>query len=449
MARDEPGREQWGTQWGFILATIGSAVGLGNIWRFPTVVAENGGGTFLFVYLIVVFLIGIPMMIAEITLGRAGRQNVIGTLRRLSPRGDGWRIIGVLPIAASFIILSFYFVVAGWTLIYILSSLSGLLSGMGTEDLSRFFTVVTGNPVLPLVAQAVFISFTVIIVVLGIKKGIERWGRILMPGIIILLVILLIRTSLFEGFWSGVVWFLRPDLAALSFSTALEAVGQVFFSFSLGMGAILTYGSYLPRRSNIPANSLYISLADLGVAILTGLIVIPALFVFGLSPETGPGLIFITLPALFNTITLGMLWSTIFFLLLAFAAITSTISLLEVLVAYLVEETGLTRFFAAVLSGMGVFIVGIPAALSFGVLENIRIGGATVFDFLDFNASNILLPLGGLLVIVFIGWIWGTGNAVNELEKEGTFKYSRVWSLLVRFLVPLAIAYIFISAFIS
>lgn len=448
MVQEGNGREQWGTRWGFILATVGSAVGLGNVWRFPTVVAENGGGTFLIIYLVVVLLIGIPIMIAEITLGRAGKQNVIGTIKSLSPR-RGWWVIGILPIAASFIILSFYFVVAGWTLLYILGSVSGITSGLETKELTQLFAGITGNPVLPLIAQAVFITITVTIVILGIKKGIERWGKILVPGIILLLLILLIRTSFLEGFWSGVAWFLRPELDALTFSTALEAVGQVFFSFSLGMGAILTYGSYLPRKSNIPANALYISFADLGVAILTGLIIIPALFVFGVSPETGPGLIFITLPALFNTIPLGMLWSTIFFLLLTFAALTSTISLLEVIVAYLVEETGLSRFFAALLSGLGIFIVAVPAALSQGVLADILIWGLDIFDFLDFTASNIMLPLAGLFLVIFVGWVWKSKNAVKVIREGAFFSLAPAWSLLIRFVVPVAIAYIFFNAAFS
>ena len=380
MAPKKDGREQWGSQWGFILATVGSAVGLGNVWRFPTVVAENGGGTFLLIYLLIVFLVGIPLMIAEIALGRAGKRNVVGSLRTISPR-YGW-MVGIFPLAASFIVLSFYFVVAGWTLIFVISSIGGVTTGMEAEELTRFFQAITSNTIYPLVAQIGFIAITVAIVIVGVKNGIERWGKILMPGIILLLLVLLIRTAFLDGFWSGVAWFFRPELEALTFSTALEGVGQVFFSFSLGMGAILTFGSYLPRQSNIPQNSLYISLADLGVAILTGLIVIPALFVFGLSPETGPGLIFITLPALFNTIPWATVWSTIFFLLLTFAAVTSTVSLLEVLVAYLREELGWGRSAAAVLAGLGIFLVSVPAALSQGALDYVSVWGGIFSIFL-------------------------------------------------------------------
>ncbi len=415
---------------------------MGNVWRFPTVVAENGGGTFVLIYLVIIFIVGIPIMIAELTLGRAGKRNVIGVFKRLVPK-SGWWLAGLFPLAASFIVLSFYSVVAGWVLLYIFSSLAGLISGLDASGLADFFTLISGSAVYPMLGQAAFLLLTAAIVVVGIRRGIERWGKVLMPGIILLLLIFFIRTMFFEGVWEGIVWFLQPDLTALTFSTALEAVGQVFFSFSLGMGAIITYGSYLPQSSNIPLNSLYISMADLGVALLTGLIVIPSLFVFGLSPETGPGLVFITLPAIFNTLPLSMLWSTIFFLLLAFAALTSAVSLLQVLVAYLVEELRWSRLFAALTAALAIFLLSVPAALSQGVLGGVRIGGLDIFDFLDFTASNLLLPLGGLLAVLFIGWIWGVKKASREMAAAGNaFKLQGAWSLLIRFVVPLAIAYI-------
>ncbi len=438
-------RESWGSQAGFLLATVGSAVGLGNVWRFPTVTALNGGGAFVLVYLVIILLLGLPVMIAELTLGRAGKSNVIGVFTRLAPRSKWW-LAGVLPLAASFIILSFYAVIAGWTLLYIFSSLAGFTAGLDTAGLASLFAVLTETPVYPVAAQAVFLILTVAIVVVGVKKGIERWGLVLMPGIFLFLIILFIRTMFFKGVWSGIAWFLRPNLAALSFSTVLDAVGQVFFSFSLGMGAILTYGSYLPRDSDIPRNSFYISVVDLGVAILAGLIVIPSLFVFGLDPETGPGLIFITLPAVFNTIPLSMLWATLFFLLLAFAALTSAISMLEVIVAYLIEELRWTRFTAAAAAGAGVFLLGVPAALSRGVLRGVLIGGLDIFAFLDFIASNLMLPLGGLLLIIFVGWVWGVRKAAREIRTLGVgFRLEGAWSFLVRFVVPLAIGYILIS----
>lgn len=442
-------REEWGSRKGFILATVGSAVGLGNVWRFPTVVAENGGGAFVLVYLAMVFLVGIPIMIAELTLGRSGGSNVVRVFRKLAP-GSGWWLAGLFPAAASFFILAIYSVVAGWVLVYIFSSLAGLTSGLDAGELSALFSSITGSAAYPLLGQAVFLFITAAIVVVGVRKGIERWGKILMPGIILLLLVFFVRTMFFEGVWSGIVWFLKPDFSAFTYSTALEAVGQVFFSFSLGMGAIMTYGSYLPRESNIPGNSLSISIADVGVALLTGLIVIPSLFVFGLSPETGPGLIFITLPAIFNSIPFGMLWSTVFFLLLAFAALTSAVSLIQVQVAYLTEELGWSKFFAALITALGIYLISIPTALSQGALAGIALAGLNIFDFIDFFASNLLLPLGGLLAVIFTGWVWGVRKAVTEMKTAGNdFKLQGVWSVLVRFLVPLAVAYILISGLVS
>lgn len=399
----------------------------------------------MIIYLLIIFLIGIPIMIAELTLGRAGKGSVIGVFKKVVP-GKNWWFIGLFPLLASLIILSFYSVVAGWTLLYIVSSLSGVTAGLESAGLGELFGSLTASPVYPLLGQGVFILITVAIVIVGVKRGIERWGKVLMPGILVLLLILLGRVAFLEGFWSGVRWFLTPDPGAFSFGTALEAVGQVFFSFSLGMGAILTYGSYLPSNSNIPRNSFYISLTDLGVALLTGLIVIPALFVFNISPETGPGLIFITLPAVFNTLPFSMFWTTLFFILLAFAALTSAISLLEVTVAYLIEEQGWSRAASALLTGIVIFTLSIPAALSEGIWSNLLIAGRNIFDLLDFTASNIMLPLGSLLTVIFVGWIWGTRNAMGEiLQGHPEFRLGLAWSILIRLVAPAAIAYILIA----
>jgi NSS family neurotransmitter:Na+ symporter len=337
-------------------------------------------------------------------------------------------------------------VIAGWTLLYIFGSLAGYTANLDAAGLAGLFAVLTESPVFPVAAQLVFLALTVSIVIIGVKKGIERWGLVLMPGILVFLLILFLRTIFFPGVWGGIAWFLRPNLQALSIFTVLDAVGQVFFSFSLGMGAILTYGSYLPRDTDIPASSLVIALVNLGVALLAGLIVIPSLFVFGLDPDTGPGLIFITLPAVFNTIPLGMFWSTLFFMLLAFAALTSAISMLEVVVAYLIEELGWRRFSSALAAGAAVFALSVPAGLSRGVLGGVKIGGLDIFAFLDYIASNLMLALGGLFMIIFVGWVWDARRASREIRQQGvSFRLQGAWSLLVRFVVPLAIAYILFS----
>ncbi len=439
-------RANWGSRMGFILATVGSAVGLGNVWRFPTVVAENGGGAFVLLYLLMVLLIGLPTMVGELTLGRAGNRNVVGVFSQLTTRMHKWWLIGILPILASFAVLSFYTVVAGWSLLYVFSSLAGITADLGTTELEKLFNFLTGNVYFPILGQFVFMALTVSIVIIGVRKGIERYVTFLMPAVVLLMLILFARTLFLEGAWEGIGWFFRPELQQLSFNTALEAVGQVFFSFSLGMGAIIIYGSYLGKDSNIPMNSILISGADVGVALLSGLIVIPSLFAFGISPETGPGLIFVTLPAIFNTFPGSILWTTIFFLLLTFAALTSAVSLLEVIVSYLKEERKWSRSISAIFVGGLIFVVSIFAGLSQGPYEEIALAGMNFFNFLDFTASNILLPLGGLCIVLFIGWVWGTQQASAEITRENrSFKWAAAWSILIRYLVPISIGYILIS----
>lgn len=442
-------REHWNSRSGFILATVGSAVGLGNIWRFPTAVVRNGGGAFLLLFLIIVLFIGVPMIIAELTLGRKSQKNLVSTFSTLAP-GSKWWIVGLIGWAAVFIILSFYSVIAGWSLIYFLGSLLGFFSGLDTEGLTQAHNQIVGNPILPILGQAIFMVVTVIVVLYGVTKGIERWSKILMPGIILILFVLLGRTLLLEGAAEGVLWFLRPDLDLINLNTALDAVGQVFFSFSLGMGAILTYGSYLSPRENIPQSAVLISLSDVIIALLMGLIVIPALFVFNVEPEVGPGIIFVTLPAIFNVLPGSMIWSSLFFLMLSFAALTSSVSLLEVVVAYFVDEKKWPRPAAAISLGILNFMLGVPSALSKGILSDQIILGMDILDSMDFFASNVLLPLGGLLTVIFLAWVWGTDKAMAEIIKGSPhFKWGKAWSFVIRFIIPVAIAYIFISGILG
>jgi neurotransmitter:Na+ symporter, NSS family len=442
---DGNGREQWNSRLGFILATVGSAVGLGNIWRFPTVVALNGGGAFVLLFLIIVLIIGVPVIIAELTLGRRSQRNIVSTFLKLAP-GKNWWIVGFIGLAAVFIILSFYSVIAGWAGIYFFASALGFFSGQDTEGLTQIHNFIVSHPVLPITGQGIFMAITVAIVVVGVTRGIERFSKILMPGIIIILFILLGRTLLLEGAVEGVLWFLRPDLSLITVNTALEAIGQVFFSFSLGMGAILTYGSYLSSKENIPQSALLISFADVAIALLAGLIVIPALFVFNVQPEVGPGIIFITLPAIFNTIPGGIIWSSLFFLMLSFAALTSAVSLLEVVVAYFIDERKWSRLTAAITLGALIFLLGIPSALSQGILAETLILGRNFFDFMDFTSSNILLPLGGLFTVIFLAWIWGADKAIVEINRGAhRFMWAKPWSFLIRFVIPAAITYIFIT----
>ncbi len=438
-------REQWNSRIGFFLATVGSAVGLGNVWRFPTVVVQSGGGAFVLLFLIIVLIIGVPVIIVELTLGRRAQKNIIGTFASLAP-GSKWWMVGLFGLAAVFVILSFYSVIAGWAAIYFVGSLLGIFNGLATEGLTVLYGEIVGHGFLPLLSQGIFMFTTIIIVSTGITGGIERWSKLLMPGIIIILFLLLGRTLLLEGAWEGVLWFLRPDLTQVNLSVALSAVGQVFFSFSLGMGAILTYGSYLSPRENIPQSAVLIAFADVAIALLMGLVIIPSLFVFNVQPEVGPGIIFVTLPSVFNTIPGSMIWSSLFFLMLTFAALTSAVSLLEVGVAYFIDARKWSRRAATIALGTFIFILGVPSNLSQGAWANALIFGRNFLDLMDFTASSILLPLGGFFTVIFLAWVWGTDSALKELNRgTSSFMWGNAWAFVVKYIIPVAIFYIFVS----
>ncbi|MCR3921446.1 MAG: sodium-dependent transporter [Firmicutes bacterium] len=442
-------REQWNSRLGFILATVGSAVGLGNVWRFPTVVVQSGGGAFVLLFLLIVIIVGVPLIIAELSLGRASRKNVVTTFSVLAPRTKWW-LIGVFSLITVFIILSFYSVIAGWAVIYFLGSVLGIFTGLDSIGLTAINQQLISSPTVPVFGQGLFILLTVVIVLVGVTGGIERISKIVMPSIVMILLVLLIRTLTLDGAIEGVIWFFRPNLALINFNTALDALGQVFFSFSLGMGAILTYGSYLSDEEDIPKSALIIGVSDVGIAILMGLIVIPAMFVFNIEPGIGPAVVFVTLPAIFNTLPASIFWSSLFFVMLAFAALTSAVSLLEVTAAYIVDQIGWSRKKAAITMGLAVFAFGLPATLSQGVLAHFTILNFSILDFMDFITSSIFLPVGGLLIVIFLGWVWGTQKAVSEIKKGSPrFALAKIWSFLIRYIMPVVILYIFISGIIG
>lgn len=395
-------REQWGSRIGFIVAAAGSAIGLGNIWRFPTVTGQNGGGAFVLLYLVLVFLVGIPVLMVELSLGRKAQRNPVGAFKTLAS-GTLWKWVGAMGVAAGFIILSFYSVIAGWSVAYIFKFLLGAFTGLSPAGIAQEFNALVTHPVIPLLWHGLFMLLTAGIVVLGVAWGIERWNKILMPMLLVLLIVLVVRSVTLDGAREGVYWLLRPDFSQLSFASVLTALGQVFFSLSLGMGAMITYGSYLGARENIPGSAVYIALADLAVALLAGLVIIPAVFAFGLNPETGPPLIFLTLPAVFQRMPLGGLFGAMFFFLLSIAALTSAISLLEVVVAYFVDELNWSRAVAAPVLGFAIFLLGIPSSLSVGPLAGFKLWGMPILDFKDWFTAVIMLPLGALLTVIFAG----------------------------------------------
>ncbi|WP_353892697.1 sodium-dependent transporter [Proteinivorax hydrogeniformans] len=436
-------REQWGSRIGFILAAAGSAIGLGNIWRFPTVVGQSGGGAFLLVYLIITFLVGIPLMIAELTIGRKGQTNIVGAFKRVA--GKNWGIVGALGVAAGFIILSFYSVIAGWGVAYIFKYITGELTNLGAEEVGNVFNELTSAPIVPLFWHAIFMLITIGIVILGIDKGIEKASKLLMPILLVLLILLAIRSVTLDGAMEGVSWYLRPNFAVINRHIILSALGQAFFSFSLGMGAILTYGSYLGKKENIPGSAVYIAVFDIFIAVLAGFIIIPAVFAFGLEPGSGPPLIFITLPAVFGAMPAGNIFGLLFFVLLTIAAVTSAISLLEVVVAYFIDELKWSRKKASALAGLGIFILGIPSSLSMGVLSENLIFGMPFLDFMDYFSSNVLLTLGGFFTAVVVGWVWKTKNAVSEIETSGSkFLLAAPWAFLIKWIMPVVLLVIII-----
>jgi NSS family neurotransmitter:Na+ symporter len=438
-------REHWATHLGFIMAAAGSAIGLGNIWKFPYITGENGGGAFVLVYLLCIAVIGVPVMLAEFAIGRHTQRNPVGAFARLSGDNPLWKLVGFMGVLSGFLIMSFYSVVGGWTLAYILKGMSGEFAQYGSPDVAwQNFLSFTGDPLAPVVFSAVFIAFCAYAVYSGVRKGIERWCDVLMPALFIIIVAIMLRGLTLPGAIDGVKFFLKPDFSALTPKAFLIALGHAFFSLSLGMGAMITYGSYVDRQENLWKSAVLVSGLDTGISILAGLAIFPAVFAFGFDPAAGPGLVFKVLPAVFAKMPGGaFLWGTAFFVLLAIAALTSGMSLLEVVTAYFVDEKGYRRHVVAIGASLAIFLLSIPCALSFGLLSDVQFFGKTVFDVLDYLASNMFLPLGGLLICLFTAWRWGTEEALKEINA-GSVGFSRVWwgrawGLLVKFVSPVAV----------
>jgi len=448
MLKGEKGvRDSFSSKFGVIAAAAGSAIGLGNIWRFPYVAGQNGGGLFLIIYLLFIAAIGIPVMMSEFIIGRSAQLNPVGAFKKIVP-GKRWQLVGLLGVVSAFIILAFYTVVAGWTLEYLVQSVKWMILseriGFGSMDnyaLREFFDshyqgFIDGRwrPVLWFV---VMMFFTGYIVISGVKEGIEKYAKILMPILFILLLILVVRSVTLEGAGNGLVFLFKPDFSQLRETPVkiiIEALGQAFFSLSIGMGTLITYGSYIRKKENLASTAISVAAADTFIAIVAGMAIFPAVFAFGIDPGEGPELVYITLPVIFQRMAGGLIWAFLFFLLLCFAAITSTISVLEVIVAYFSEQLSMTRRNATILAMVSVGFLGILCSFStqiFGI----------------FNASpDLLLPLGGFFIVVFIGWFLSRDQSKKELSSDGTYRtgYYRLFIFLVRFVAPLAIALLFI-----
>jgi NSS family neurotransmitter:Na+ symporter len=440
-------RGQWSSKIGFIFAAAGSAIGLGNIWRFPYVVGENGGAAFVLLYITFVVIIGLPYMFAELALGRVSQKNPVGAIDIIKP-GSYWKWVGVLGVLTGVGILSFYGVIAGWTFGYIFKMATGTMG-----DFSEFVS----NPLVVLLLFAFFMLLTTSIVYGGVEAGIERWSKILMPILFLLLVGLIIYSVTLEGAGKGLSFYLQPDISKITGKTMLAALGQAFFSLSLGMGLMITYGSYVSKKENIISSAFYIGLFDTTIAIMAGLIIFPALFAMGESPSAGPSLVFVVLPKLFAQMPGGLVVGTFFFILLTVAALTSTISLLEVPVAYLVDEKKANRKKIVWVVALFTFIMGVPSALSqgsskfftdFSLLPS-RLASADFLGHMSFIWGDFSLAFGALLLSIFVGWIWGAGKAADELESNSSFfqKTRGVWIFMIRFFIPVVVFLILLNLF--
>jgi len=523
MSNQIASREQWSGAWGFILAAAGSAIGLGNIWKFPYIVGENGGGAFVLVYLLCIAVIGAPVMICEFALGRHTQRDPVGAFKALAPKTSvlahlvglavllagaflllfrcwgwgalliglgllifrhGWVLVGAIGVVAGFTILAFYSVVAGWTLGYVWKATAGQLDFATVEAAKAHFVQFTFNPYWAVGCHFVFVMLCVLIVYKGIKSGIERWSKILMPVLLLIMLALIIRSLTLPGAMDGVRFYLTPDFSKINADSVLTALGHAFFSLSLGMGAMITYGSYLDRKENLFSSTLSVVGLDTLIALMAGLAIFPAVFAQGFQPDAGPGLVFLVLPTVFHQIPLGAFWAFLFFLLLLIAALTSGISLLEVVTAYFVDERGWKRHRAAVVFGGAIFLLGALCAVSVTDISDwtrleklhavlLKVFGSTkasFFDTLDNLSSNWLLPLGGLFISLFTGWIWGTKHALDEI-RHGSSNFGDVhlisllaglkddpshnagvhvvtlaslWGIFIRFISPVAVLIAFL-----
>ena len=443
-------RDGFGSKIGIIAAAAGSAIGLGNIYRFPCELGNNGGAAFLLVYLIVVVFLGIPVMLSELVIGRRGQSNAVGAFKKLAPK-SAWPIVGYMGVLCGFIIFAFYSTISGWTLEYIVKSVSNSFQGKDLaameQDFSNFHDMGWRN----VMWQAIFIFLTGFVVFKGVQNGIERYAKILMPVLLVILVILGVRSATLPGAKDGLVFLFKPDFSKITGKVLISALGQGFFSLSLGMGALITYGSYIKKDDNLTSTAFSVVLSDTLIALLAGIVIFPAAFSFGINPQAGMGLVFNTIPMIFNQMMGGYWFCIIFFVLLAIAALTSTISLLEVVVAYLSEELHIKRQWATVLACVATMLIGSFASLSLKSNTSLAFGGRTVFDWMDFISSNILLPLGGLLIVLFVGWRLGKSHFFDEVTNSGKLKspLKRVILFIIRYLAPLAIIVIFISGLIK
>lgn len=442
-------RSQFGTKLGVIMVTAGSAVGLGNIWRFPYEVGANGGGAFVLLYLIFVFFVGLPVICGEFILGKRSRSGVRGAFEKLH-KSRFWGSVGYISILAAVLIMGFYSVVASWTMEYIVQSVEGFSGLSSPEDFHDRFELLTATPVRPVVWTSLFLLLNYLILIRGVEKGIEKVSNLMMPLLFILLIAFSVNSLLLPGAGEGLRFLFHPDFSKLTGEVVLRALGQAFFSLSLGMGCLVTYSSYFKPETPLMRTGISIAVLDTFVAVMAGVMIFPAVFTYGQEPAAGPRLVFEVLPMVFSNMPSGSIWSLVFFVLLFLAALTSIISVSEIIIAYLMDDFGMSRFKACTVHFVISLVFGVVCALSFSSLSDFKIFGFNVFDLFDYVSSNILMPLGGMLLSIFVGWVIKRSVVKEELlagtSKRGVYRVlATVMGFCLRYVAPVAIAIVMLN----
>ena len=445
-------RDSFGSRFGALVAMAGSAVGLGNLWRFPYLVGENGGAAFIIVYIIMVFVLCLPIFISEFVVGRRSQQNAYAAFRDLSG-GSAWKWVGMFTVIVPLIVLSYYSVIGGWSVEYLLKSMTFTFTDGDTRTtMGTMFTDFVSSTWMPIIMHTAFLLATTLIVMVGIKDGIEKFSKVMMPLLFFMVLAIAVYSLTLPGAGRGVDYLFKPDFSKIDGHTFAAALGQAFFSLSLGFGTIMTYASYVDKKENPLFQSTATAVSDLMFALIAGVAIMPAVFAFGLNPQSGPGLVFETLPYVFSQMPAGGVIAIVFFIALLVAALTSSISMLEVAVAYLVEEKGLKRVSASLIVFAGCWVVGVLCSLSFGPLSGVKIAGLSIFDFFDNISSNILMTLGSLMTVLFVGWRLKKTDIYDEFTNGGTLSanarlFGVLW-FLIRYVCPLAIIVVFVSGLI-
>ena len=445
-------RDSFGSRFGALVAMAGSAVGLGNLWRFPYLVGENGGAAFIIIYIMMVFFLCLPIFISEFVVGRRSQQNAYAAFRDLSG-GSAWKWVGMFTVIVPLIVLSYYSVIGGWSVEYLLKSITFTFTDGDTRTtMSTMFTDFVSSTWMPIIMHTAFLLATTLIVMVGIKDGIEKFSKVMMPLLFFMVLAIAVYSLTLPGAGRGVDYLFKPDFSKIDGHTFAAALGQAFFSLSLGFGTIMTYASYVDKKENPLFQSTATAVSDLMFALIAGVAIMPAVFAFGLDPQSGPGLVFETLPYVFSQMPAGGVIAIVFFIALLVAALTSSISMLEVAVAYLVEEKGLKRVSASLIVFAGCWVVGVLCSLSFGPLSGVKIAGLSIFDFFDSISSNILMTLGSLMTVLFVGWRLKKTDIYDEFTNGGTLSanarmFGVLW-FLIRYVCPLAIIVVFVSGLI-